>query len=784
MIVGFMRGRRLLSALALSGATLLGASVARAQPTVRAGHPRIFLTADGRRGISVATLRARCEATAQVWARGCRAGAPIPNPSSETPVRNAEHPLINLALRYLLYQEPSVLDVLRQQLSRTPAFGDRQDPLGQVLADAATVRELAISYDWLYNDLSTSDRASYVSSLRAWGDWLLANTPQDVFASESFVHASMLGLIGLAFANDPETASDATRYLRAVDDRWKTVLLPSLAATGDFWPEGAGAFTTLAARSSLYLAAAWTTATTEDLFATTRTRGGDAFNRWSRYLSYWLRPDLRFAPYGDASDRQLNPAGSLRPVLDMLAWGTGASLPHNLGDELSRRLATATDYNGPEAWHLVVFYDPIRPQRDGRAGLPLAAHLSPGVGDAVVLRSSWDDTEATWISLTCGDWLTTRQHLDVGGLQVFRRAPLLGSTGTYDGFETQHWLGWYAQRSVHASTLSVLDPAEMFMSPRLARPINEGGQRLMDYASVSARASVNVWRANLTAGAQYETGSVTSFESAEFHDYVACDATRAYNSTRFTAAPNSPKAREVTRQLVYLRPDVILVFDRVEVTDPRFERRVAFHALSRPVLSTEGVASVQREGGRAIVRTLSPASARRAVIDGYVVGTEEIPSLAANDVGRGARLEVSATGPARREYFFHLIHVADSASAPVPTTTLIEDGDRLGVRFVDGESGREFTVSFERESDLGGRIQIVSPEGMTLYAGRLGAGGVVYPPTADAGVVELDAGGVTADGGVTPPSEPGCSCRAGQTRGAPWGLALLALLRRRRRVSR
>lgn len=776
-----MSGRRLHACATLALAALTVTSAAQAQPAVFAGHPRIWLNADGRRGISVATLRARCAATAQVWARGCRAGAPPPMSGSESPVRNAEHPLINLALRYLLYSEPEVLDVVRQQLGRTPSFSNRMDPLGQVVADAATVRALAVSYDWLYNDLSASDRTTYVSNLRSWGEWLLANTPQDVFASESYVHVSLLGLIGIAFANDPETASDGTRFLRAADERWKNALLPALATTQDFWPEGAGAFTTLAARNALYLAAAWTTATSEDLFAITRTRGGDAFNRWARYVSYWLRPDLRFAAWGDATDRQRNPAGTLRPVLDLLAWGTGASLPHNLGDELTRRLAVASDYAGPEAWHLPVFYDPLRPQRDGRAGLPRAAHLGAGVGDAVVLRSSWDDTTATWISLTCGDWLTTRQHLDVAALQVFRRAPLVVGTGVYDGFETQHWLGWYAQRSVHASSLAVIDPSEVFLSPRLSRPLNEGGQRGIDYLNLGARRSADIWRMNLTSGAQYETGSVTSFESAELHDYVACDATRAYSSARYTAAPNSPKVREVTRQLVYVRPDVLLVFDRIEATDPRFERRFHLHALSRPVLNSDGATTVQRGGGRLVVRTLVPATARRAVIDGFAVGNDTFPPLSESEEGAGSRLEVSDGPPQRRSYLLHYLHIADSSSPPPPNATVIDDETRVGARLVDGETGRETTITFAKEGDLGGQIQVVTSQGMTVYAGRLGAGGVVFPPVADGGTPMADDAGLPSDGGVTPPSQPGCGCRATPAPRAPWALALLALASRRRR---
>lgn len=764
----------------------LAARSARTQPVVRAGHPRIWLTADGRRGLSIEALRARCDATGQVWARGCRAGAPPPNATSQMPVRNAEHSLINLALRYVLYEEPSTLDVIRQEVVRVGGFGDRQDPLGQVVADAAAVRSLAVSYDWLYNALSPSDRASFVTPLRDWGNWLLANPPQDVFASESYVHVSLLGLVGLALSNDPETAMDGTRFLRAADDRWKNALLPALSVTRDWWPEGAGALTNLAARNALYLATAWSTATDEDLFATTRARGGDVFNQWARYVSYWLRPDLRFAAYGDAYERQMSPAGSLRPMLDMLAWGTGSPLAHNLSDEVTRRLPVASDYNGPEAWHLVIFYDPLRPQRQGRAGLPLAAHLGAGTSDAVVMRSSWDDTSATWVSMTCGDWFTTRQHLDVGAVQIHRRAPLIVSTGTYDGFETQHWLGWYAQRSVHASTLGVFNPMEMFPSGRLSRPVNDGGQRVLDYANLAARRSVDAWRMNLTAGAQYETGSITSFESAQFHDYVACDATRAYNSTRFTASPNAPKVREVTRQLVYLRPDLVVLFDRVDATDPRFEKRLALHALSRPILSNDGSFVVQRNGGRVIGRTLYPSDARRMLIDGFRVGAEELPSLSEGTEGTGTRLELTHPVVAQREYFLNVLHVADSSSPPPPPATVLEERDTLGVRFDDPNTGQITTLTFDRTADLGGSLRITTGDGRVLFAGRLGTGGVVYPSTADAGTPALDAGlDGGADGGLTQGTEPGCSCNAGAPRrsafGGLAGLALAALARRRRR---
>lgn len=765
----------------------LATSGALAQPVVRSAHPRIFLVADGRRGISPATLVDRCTSATSPYARACRAAAPLPSTSGTSPIPNAEHPLVNLALRYILFRETATMDLVRQEASRTGPFSDAGDPVGQVASLARNARALALAFDWLYPYLTTSDRDTFITYLRAYGDFYVRAEPDDVFSAEAYVQASVAGLIGLALSGEAAAAMDAQRYLTYADTRWRTVLFPALAYTRDWWHEGAGSFFSVVARNALYYAAAFTTATDEDLFAWSRAHG-DAFGAFGQYAAYVLRPDFRFANFGDSTDQQLNPARSLRPTLDMLAWGTGSPLAQGLAEETSRRVNIGQDYNGPEAWHQIFFYAPDRPQSPSRVDLPLAAHLSPTAEDVVVMRSSWTDEDATWVSLSCGDWFSTRQHIEAGSLQIFRRAPLVVSTGAYDGFETQHWLDWYAQRSVHASTLAVYRPDETFPNARGLPMVNDGGQRGMSYAG-RGRRTLAEYRMNLTGGAQYETAGVTAFETSRFHDYAACDLTRAYNSDAVRTPGNTAKVREVSRQVVFLRPELVVVFDRVETTQPQYEKRFVLHGLNRPLLPAADAFTIPQTTGRLLGRTLLPRTTQRAVVAGFQVDGMTVTPLSTGNESLGARVEVTAPPNTARDYFLHVLDASLSSRDALPPSSLLEDGDRVGVRIGDPDGSRVYTLMFSRNGAVAGDLRVAAADGSLLYTGTLGAGGRFYAPVTDAGVpqVEADAGaavdaGASPDAGPPDAPQPGCECStpARSPRGG-WGLAALALAAARRR---
>ena len=131
-------------------------------------------------------------------------------------------------------------------------------------------------------------------------------------------------------------------------------------------------------------------------------------------------------------------------------------------------------------------------------------------------------------------------------------------------------------------------------------------------------------------------------------------------------------------------------------------------------------------------------------------------------------------------------------------STLVEENGRVGLRVVDPDGSRTYTVLFARTGMTTGEIRVTDARGAPLYEGTLGAGGTFYAPVTDAGVgpLPLDAGtdagatamdgGGSADGGMGDGGGVGCGCRAGTNGGAKrgWALgmvaALIALGRRRR----
>src|ERR1035438_8766401 len=71
-------------------------------------------------------------------------------------------------------------------------------------------------------------------------------------------------------------------------------------------------------------------------------------------------------------------------------------------------------------------------------------------------------------------------------------------------------------------------------------------------------------------GLPRERGRIVAFEHNANYTYAAADITRGYNNG---------KAREVTRQFLYLRGqrEFFVVFDRVEATRPEFRRHFFLH---------------------------------------------------------------------------------------------------------------------------------------------------------------------------------------------------------------
>ena len=229
------------------------------------------------------------------------------------------------------------------------------------------------------------------------------------------------------------------------------------------------------------------------------------------------------------------------------------------------------------------------------------SHFSPGPG-FVYARSSWDE-DATYFFFKCGDRFTAHQHLDVGHFDIYKGGELAGDGGHYADFGDAHDVNYHLRTLAH-STLLVLDPEETWPNIRAGKVVaNDGGQNYAWPHHNGAAADVADWQKNR---AFYDIADFLAYEDHGDYLYVAGDASRAY----------SPRKLDYfTRQVVYLRPETFVVFDRVQSKRPEFKKTWLLQAMHVPA-RTGGHLVVTNGAGRLFVQPLLPEQPEIRLVSG------------------------------------------------------------------------------------------------------------------------------------------------------------------------
>jgi hypothetical protein len=251
------------------------------------------------------------------------------------------------------------------------------------------------------------------------------------------------------------------------------------------------------------------------------------------------------------------------------------------------------------------------------------AYYAPGIGE-LYARSGWD-THATWINMIAGPYTESHAHQDQGSLMIYK-----------DG-----WL----------STDSVIDSHSGLRQETTAHSlvrISSGGSPVPQIAST--------------------TSHLVALHSGTGWLYAAADLTPAYNG-------NSAVSR-VQREIVYLQPDTIVVYDRVN-SAPGTQQVWQLATPARPTISGS---TATISGAHALhVQRFAPA-ATSSVFD-Y---TQD----ASGDYGGGYRLDETISGGNQR--FLHVLSI-DGA-----VTGATASGDSTIT--VNLASGQTATVAFNRDT--------------------------------------------------------------------------------------
>ena len=305
------------------------------------------------------------------------------------------------------------------------------------------------------------------------------------------------------------------------------------------------------------------------------------------------------------------------------------------------------------------------------------SHISPGPG-YVYARSSWDD-DATYFFFKCGDRFTAHQHLDVGHFLIYKYEELAGDGGHYDSFGSSHDVNYHLRTIAH-STILLYDPCETWPNIRAGAVTgNDGGQAHNWPHHNGAVTDPAEWHKGRDL---YDIADIVAFEDHGAYLYVAGDCTRAYSSNKMGC---------FTRQIVFLRPNTFVIFDRVQSKNPDLKKTWLLQAMKVPSRTDKHLV-ITNGKGRLFVQTLLPENPAVRLVSGSELysygGGEAVPALspagilpavenkgkmpspyypAGHNTGPApeCRIEVSPSEPRSWDYFLHVLTAADSDTASV-----------------------------------------------------------------------------------------------------------------------
>ncbi|MHC4203109.1 MAG: heparinase II/III domain-containing protein [Planctomycetota bacterium] len=316
------------------------------------------------------------------------------------------------------------------------------------------------------------------------------------------------------------------------------------------------------------------------------------------------------------------------------------------------------------------------------------SHISPGPG-YIYARSSWDE-DATYFFFKCGDRFTAHQHLDVGHFLIYKHEELTGDGGHYDSFGSSHDVNYHLRTIAH-STILVYDPAEKWPGIRAGNVTgNDGGQSHDWPHHNGAVTDPDQWYQGRDL---YDIADILAFEDQGAYLYVAGDCTRAYSSNKMDS---------FTRQIVFLRPNTFVIFDRVCSKDVSFKKTWLLQAMKTPVQTNKHL-TITNGKGRLFVQTLLPAQPQVRLVSGpdlYSYGGHDYPPSRDTGPAPECRIEISPSEPGICDYFLHVLTAAGSDVASVEQASLNRRGRGQDIKVSIGEA----TIKFDLPG-VGGSIE-------------------------------------------------------------------------------
>jgi hypothetical protein len=594
-------------------------------------------------------------------------------------------------------------------------------------ATSATAH-LAILYDWCHGHLSRDERATLRGLLvprmiaamadgRAWRS----------FHNSGHTHAFELTLSALALHGDDPIAERALAFLRPeLEDMLDT--FDRVFPDGE-WAEGAD-YARHASHHALRTFLALKSATGIDVLASS-----PHLRNVASYIFYATKPNGLMFP-GDDNDWPYLGPHEHRALLMITAEYRDPHAQWFLRHCPFPRFAL----DAQDRWEELLWYDETTPERP-LDDLPLA-RIFRGKG-LVIARTGWGfDAKDAWIAFTNGDWFGDHDHLDVNAFQIHAEGGDLaidsgrydddwGSVGKPDEIARSQFFNYY-QRTIAHNTMLVHDPSEVF-GHGLS---NDGGQRHHlwrgghrnvpeDYAQGTFPSDDGVGTSDwATNPGRWERGDIVAYTATPDFVHVRGDGTRAYAATKVSA---------FVRDLVFVRPRLVVVFDRVVSTNPSFAKTWLLHTVDEPRLAPDGAWFEVKEGqGRLLGVPVLPAPRRlekvggpgeELVVDGVRFEAGPRSKLNPSELHYGEvpgawRIEERPAEARAEDHFANVMLLGPRASEERPRVEILtNDGATLALRVLH-EPDTSVTLRFAKGARASASMRI-ERGGRVVFDGAL-----------------------------------------------------------------
>ena len=540
----------------------------------------------------------------------------------------------------------------------------------------------ALVVDWIYPSLTAADKQTIRSVFLRWSreivergyhhpepqgvvsdPALLANRSQVRWAGNNYFtgHMRNLGLMALSLDAADDSGNQLRSYLGNATGAWLYLFdhLTRTDSKGGFLPEGYE-YSPQTASYAIQFLLALRSAGVNTCGRHCQVEGNpfwdDLLTGYFHSLSPATHTDAdgiaAYQPawYGDAQTYATTDLISLLGSLgvhDTLAGNTKrlqalrwaqTHTPPGGATQFLRRISSSDEFRNSILYFLL--YEPGAADAGDPRGQLALEHFAPGL-NRLLSRTGWDDM-ATWFNYSLSWSLVDHQQSNGNHFEWYRKG---------------EWLT--KQRTGYADIAEGIGSSEF--SNTLAIENDKPNRESSDWR-------IDLWKRgaqwNLVASGDPE---LLARSSATAFSYVAGDATKLYNSENEA----STDVLHASRSLVWLKPDVLLVYDRAKTKSAARFKRWWLQSASAPTVSGSAAVITTALGQRLQISSLLPAG---AILNAVTSTEEHIENTVAGGEPMKLRLRIDAPGNPVETQFLQVLHAAD-ANVAIPTPRLIQSGD-------------------------------------------------------------------------------------------------------------